>query len=68
MNKYIISLTKEECTELQRTLISRLDLDIRSLQKDAANNHQYEKIANLQHIYDINKSILEKLINLNCKF
>lgn len=68
MNEYIISLTEEEYTELQRKLIGRLDLNIRSLQQDAANKHQYEKVANLQHMYDVNKSILEKLINLNCKF
>ena len=55
------TITDEECIELQRTLLGRLDLDIRSLQKEAASKNDFEQVAKLQHMYDINKSILNKI-------
>lgn len=61
MEQYTISLTAEECQELTRTLIGRLDLDIRNLQEIAAKQKNYKRVADLQNMYNINKSILDKI-------
>ena len=61
METYTITLTAEECQELTRTLIGRLDLDIKNLQEIAAKQKNYKRVADLQNMYDINKSILDKI-------
>ena len=47
METYTITLTAEECQELTRTLIGRLDLDIKNLQEIAAKQKNYKRVADL---------------------
>ena len=61
MEEYTIKLTREECNELSRTLLGRIDLDIRKLQYTESQAGNYEQVAYLQHIADVNKSILNKI-------
>lgn len=61
MEEYIIKLTREECNELSRTLLGRIDLDIKNLQYNAAQVGNYKEVAYLQHMADVNKSILDKI-------
>lgn len=62
--EYTIKLTKEEIDELKRTLTKRVLFDIKDLQKEAADKYEYEKIAQLQKMLEINEAILNKLNNL----
>lgn len=62
--EYTITLTEEELNELKRTLTKRVLFDIKDLQKEAADKYEYEKIAQLQKMLEINEAILNKLNNL----
>lgn len=61
METYTITLTAEECAELARTLMGRIDFDIKELQDEAAQEKNYKRIAYLQHIADVNKAVLNKI-------
>lgn len=61
METYTINLTAEECAELARTLMGRIDFDIKELQDEAAQKKDYKRIAYLQHIADVNKAVLNKI-------
>lgn len=61
METYNINLTTEECAELARTLMGRIDFDIKELQDEAAAEKNYKRVAYLQHIADVNRAVLNKL-------
>lgn len=60
MENYTITLTSEECAELARTLMGRIDFDIKELQ-EAAQEKNYKRVAYLQHMADVNKAVLNKI-------
>lgn len=55
-----IRFTAEECYELTTTIMGRL-LYIAEMQEKAASEKDAQRIADLQHIIDVHKAILEKL-------
>lgn len=55
-----IKFTAEECRELATTLMGRL-LDIAEMQTQAASEKDTQRVADLQHIVDVHRSMLEKL-------
>ena len=63
MEKYNITLTFEECAELARTIMGRIDFDIKELQDEAAKEKDYKRVAYLQHIADVHRAVLNKIPN-----
>lgn len=66
-----LNLTEEECQELQRTLMGRLDLDIAPKLKEAmaegAESGDTTRVLQFQHLKDVNQKIFVKLLDLGFK-
>lgn len=57
----MLSLTDEEMQELERTLVGRLDLDITVQLEEAMRKGKLEHVIRLNHMKEVNQSILNKL-------
>ena len=59
-----LELTDEELTELERTLVGRLDLDIAKLIDEAMDEKKADRVVALMHMKEVNQSILEKVAKI----